>query len=247
MSAVAVAAITFACTFAAGLLGLMLRLREEHLSDRSRDAVRLVQALVASIAALVLGLLIAGASDHYRTQAGALSALASKLVVLDGLLVEYGPETRTARVDLRAMTERMVAVTWGPRGAQVASSPTGARVFEDIARLTPDTPRQQFLHSHALQMVAGLAEARALLAAREDASSIQPPLLIVLIGWFVLLFLATGLFARPNATVLVALLAGSAAVAGALFLVIEMDHPFEGIMIISDQSLRNALPPINTP
>jgi hypothetical protein len=246
VSSLYVAAIAFACTLAAGLIGLAVTLGREHVADASRDAVRLVQALVASVAALVLGLLIASASDHYRSQSDALTAVAAKVVVLDRVLAEFGPEAAPARTALRKGVEDVLEEVW-PGHRFRAFPATRAAIFDSIVRLEPRTPRDQYLHQRAMKLAMETIEARALLGSREASSAIQPPLLMVLIGWFVLLFAASGLFARPNATVISAMVAGALAVAAALFLVMELDRPFEGLMAVPDRHLRYALTNLGQP
>jgi len=239
-SPLAIAVYAFLATLGAGLLGLRLQPHGEVEKDGSRDAVRLVQALVASIAALVLSLLIASASDHFRRQATAVTTLASRVVVLDRLLGEYGPETAEIRASLRRATERAIDDIWSRADRRPAAG-AERKAFDEVMQLTPTTPRQQFLHAQALRLGLEIAETHALLLASETMSAIQPAMLAVLIGWFALLFLATGLFTQRNPTVLGAMIAGAIAVAGAIFLVLELDHPFHGLVALSHEPLLQAV------
>ena len=239
-SPLAIAVYAFLATLGAGLLGLRLQPHGEVEKDGSRDAVRLVQALVASIAALVLSLLIASASDHFRRQAAAVTTLASRVVVLDRLLGEYGPETAPLRASLRRASEQAVSDIWAGSDRRVAAR-SERNTFEQVMELVPTTPRQEFLHAQALRLGLEIAETHALLLASETMSAIQPAMLVVLIGWFALLFLATGLFTQHNPTVLGAMIAGAIAVAGAIFLVLELDHPFHGLVALSREPLLQAV------
>jgi amino acid transporter len=89
----------FVCTFAAAVSGMVLRkkLPDDHLSDDSKDVIKLVMGLIATMAALVLGLLIASANSSYETQSGELQQLSATIVELDGILAQYGPEANEPR------------------------------------------------------------------------------------------------------------------------------------------------------
>jgi hypothetical protein len=63
----------------------------------------------------------------------------------------------------------------------------------------------------------------------------------VLVFWLIILFVSFGLFAPPNATVFAALFVCALSVSGAIFLILELDQPFEGHIQISSGPLRNAL------
>ena len=67
------------------------------------------------------------------------------------------------------------------------------------------------------------------------------PFLVVLVFWLTILFISFGLFAPPNATVIATLFVCALSVSGAIFLILELDQPFEGLIRISSAPLRNAL------
>src|SRR6266550_6728502 len=103
MSAIALSCIAFVCISGGVLIGMLLRstLPEHHLSTDAKDVVRLGTDLIGTIAALVLGLLIASAKNSFDTQSTQIRQLTANILLLDGLLAQYGPETRTARDLLR--------------------------------------------------------------------------------------------------------------------------------------------------
>src|SRR6202140_887498 len=103
MSAIALSCITFICISGGILLGMFLRntLPEHHLSTDAKDVVRLGTGVIGTIAALVLGLLIASAKSSYDTQTTQIKQMTANIVLLDHLLAQYGPETDAARNLLR--------------------------------------------------------------------------------------------------------------------------------------------------
>jgi hypothetical protein len=67
LSSIIIGAMVFACLFAAAMLGMLLRLRlpNHHLDVESKDVIRLATAVVGTLSALALGLLIASAKNVY--------------------------------------------------------------------------------------------------------------------------------------------------------------------------------------
>ena len=91
--------LVFACLFGAALLGSLLRsvLPEHHLSAETKDSVKLTMGLVATMSALILGLLIAAAKDKYDKESAGVTQMAAKVIFLDRELAMYGPETKDTR------------------------------------------------------------------------------------------------------------------------------------------------------
>ena len=67
------------------------------------------------------------------------------------------------------------------------------------------------------------------------------PFLLVLVFWLSMIFASFGLFAPVNPTVIALLFVCAISVAGAIFLVLELDQPFAGLIRISDEPMRRAL------
>jgi Protein of unknown function (DUF4239) len=228
--------------------GILLRrnLPDHHLNDHSKDVVRLGSGLVATIAALVLGLLITSAKNTYDAQRNEVKQIASKLVLLDGQLKRYGPEAQRARELHRAAVAPMIDRIWGDRaetstaGAPYRPSVEGDLVYEAIEALNPQNEIQHNLKFRALMTTAAITEAR--VALFEEAETGLPlTLLVVVVFWLTILFAGFTLFSpiNPTAAVVLAVIALSAA--GAIFLILEMNQPFRGMMQISPASLRDAL------
>jgi len=248
MSPLTKSCIIFGVVFAGALLGLVLRrtLPEHHVGEGSKDIVRLVMGLIATMAALVLGLLIASAKSSYDTQGREVVQLATEIIQLDRVLAVFGPEAREARVEFHAAVERAIDRTWpseNPRAANLAlpGNPNVRTNFISvISDLNPQTNVQRFAQSRAFEIAADLSRTRVLMY-EETGSSIPLPFLVVLVFWLVIIFMAFGLFAPTNPTVIAALFVGALSVAGAIFLILELDHPYEGLMRLTAAPLRSAL------
>jgi hypothetical protein len=203
--------------------------------------------LVGTTVALVLGLLIGSAKNFYDGQNSELTEAAANVVVLDRILVHYGPEAKEARTLLRGAVARMVDLTAPQAGlgkahfdpvAQGGTSNEG--LFDKIQELSPQNDNQRVLKAEAVSLAMKLGQTRWLMFAQRS-SSIPVPLLTVLVFWLVLLFMSFGLFVRPNVTVVISLLISALAVCGAIFLILEMYQPYAGFIHVSDAPLRAAL------
>jgi len=246
VSAVATAGIVFVCVFGGALLGMALRgiLPGHHLSSESKDVVKLGMGLLATMAALVLSLLIASAKSAYDTQRSELTQVAANVILLDRVLANYGPESKDARDLLRrivaGVVDRMAAKDGsGPVAHDL--KPVGLEDFYGkIQALSPHNEGQQSLRANALQITIDLGRTRSLLFA-QSGGSIPLPFLGILIFWVAVIFVSFGLFAPPNTTVVATLLVCALSVSGAIFLILELDQPFQGFLQVSSAPLRSAL------
>ena len=104
MSALTVSGTIFVLTLGGILLGTLLRrtLPRHHLNEHAKDVVRLGVGLIATIAALVLGLLIGAAKGSFDTQSTQVKQITANLILLDSILAQYGPEARPIREHMRS-------------------------------------------------------------------------------------------------------------------------------------------------
>ena len=112
---------------------------------------------------------------------------------------------------------------------------------QKILALAPHGEAQTWYRSQALQMGSGIAQVRFLLSNQMAGTELPTPFLVVLVSRSAAIFVSFGLFARPNGTVIVSLLASAMAVAGAIFLILELSSPFAGIIRISSAPARATL------
>lgn len=252
MSALAISLIVCGFMLSGAFVGVLLRkiLPAEHLNEHSKDVVRLGCGLVATISALVLGLLITSAKSTYDTQRNEIRQITSNLILLDSQLKRYGPETRAAREAIRNSIEPAVDRIWGKYGDKsltktpFQTSALGDQVFADIQDLSPQNEAGRALRAQALQTANNISESRVMLFEQSDGS-MPIALLVVLSFWLTILFSSFTLFSplNPTGCVAVAIIALSAS--GAIFLILEMNTPFSGLMQISSAPVRNALAPLD--
>jgi hypothetical protein len=243
---VTVSLLVFACVFGGAVLGILLRaaLPQDHLSSESKDVVKLGMGLVATMSALVLGLLVSSAKSTYDSQSSEVTEMSAKIVFLDRMLAHYGPETKEAREALRSSVVGSIDRIWPAERARSSESTpplTSAETLLDkIQALAPKDDAQRWLQSQALSIAIGLGQTRWLLY-EQGASTVSRPMIVVLVFWLTAIFISFGLFAPRNATVTIALFVSGLSVSGAIFLILEMYAPFSGWIKISSAPLHFAL------
>jgi hypothetical protein len=241
-----VSAIIFCCIFGGSLLGMWLghTLPQRQLDADTKDLVKLGIGLIGTMAALLLGLLVASAKGAYDARSNELTQMAANTILLDRALAHYGPAATPIRGLLKVAVGRMVDQVWSQHSADArvalpAAQPLGG-VFDEIQELAPQSDAQHALQSQAESVLINLGQERLLLFA-QSGSSIATPFLVVVVFWLTVLFVSFGLFAPRNPTAIVTLLLAAISVAAALYLILDLDHPFSGLMQISSTPLRNAL------
>ena len=248
MNALAVSLVAFVIVFGGALLGICVALPESHLREDVKDVVRLSAGLIATIAALVLGLLIASAKSSYNSSNTQIKQFTSNIILLDILLEQYGPEARDLRVALREAIPPTVDQIWNEHNNDNKSEPfvatTEAAAFiKKVQELKPDSEAKRDLQARMLSAVANSRQLRFELFAQAH-DSISMPFLVILIFWLTIIFASFGLFSQPNPIVIVTFFVGALSVSGAIFLILEMDRPFAGLLQISSEPLRHALAPL---
>ncbi len=206
----------------------------------------MVAALIATLAALVLGLLVSSAKSSLDTMSSELTQSSAKLIVLDRVLASYGPETKEARDLLRGSVATAIELVWPEektRQARVDNVGVEAgieKMQDKLRELSPRNNSQRLLQSQALQIAAELMQSRWLLI-EQTQSPLPEVFLIILVFWLTMLFLCFGMLAPRNATVIAVLFVSALSVSGAIFLILEMNTPLSGMIKVSSAPLRKAL------
>ena len=239
-----ISALIFFCIFGGALLGMWLAnvLPEQHLNAETKDLVKLGVGLIGTMAALLLGLLVASAKSSYDSRSTELTQMAANAILLDRALAHYGPATGEVRGNLKTAIARIINEVWQKDGRAASPLPTQSLgvVFDQVQELMPRSDPQRTIQSQAQSILITFGQERLLLFA-QSGSSISKPFLVIVVFWLAVLFLSFGLFAPRNATAIITLLIAAISVAGALFLILDLDRPFSGLMQISSAPLRNAL------
>jgi hypothetical protein len=240
------AALVFAGVFGAAILAMRVKylLPEGHLTKESEETVKHAMGLIATLTALVLGLLVASAKESYDANKNNVTMFGAKVALLDRLLELYGPEAESARKSLRQSLKQVVSLVWSDSKSSISDltpdKSSAEILFQAVHQLSPKDDDQRTLKSQAFSILTDLGQLRWLLFEQAGPST-SPMTTIVVVTWIAVLFFSFGLFAPSNGTVLVALLIAALSVAGSVFLILELDQPFAGLMKISSPRMLSIL------
>ena len=243
MSSSTISLIVFVCVFGGALLGILLHavLPHHHLTSETKDIVKVGMGFVGTMSALVLGLLVASAKNSYDTQGAELTQLSANIALLDRGLAFYGPETKETRALLRDVLVRFHNQMWSKDAASRSAQPSGGEMlYEKIHGLAPKNDTQRSIQSQALSLLVDIGKTR-LLMYEQATGAVSLPLLVVLVLWLSVIFISFGLYAPFNATAVSSLFLAALSVSGAIFLILEMYTPYEGLVQISDAPVRAVL------
>ena len=248
MSSFIITLISPACIFAGALLGMELqrRLPERHLSKEMQDLVKLSAGTIATLTALVLGLLVSSAKSSYDAANADIVQGSAKFILLDRTLARYGPEAKATREQLKRALAAVIERGWPTKETEKTALTSLERahglelVQVKLGELTPKNEAQRQALAQSLQILYDLSQTRWLLV--EQAQGQLPiPFLVILIFWLVLLFVSFGLFAPRNLMALTVLFVVACSLSAAIFLVLELNQPLVGLMKVSSAPLQNAM------
>ena len=241
------------CSGGAIILGTMLGaylsrfLPKEHITSDSKDTMKIASGMIATLVALVLGLMVASAKNSFDTLNAESQMAGSKTIYLDHLLASYGPEAKPARDLLRNLIEAGINRMWpeeshGMSGTQALEAGVGGgeQIQDLLNNLTPTTEVQRRLLAQAQQINTDLQQAR-WLAIEQEQNSIPNVFFIILLCWLTALFTCIGIFAPRNMTVYIGLILCAISFSTAIFLIVELSRPLDGIMKISSAPMRKVL------
>ena len=243
--------VTFASIAVGGALGMLVRIRlpQAQLAE-SKEVIRLGAGLMGTVAALVLGLMIASAKNSFDSQIANVRQLAANIILLDELLEQYGPETSEARIMIRRAAAITVQRVWrentgADRAETFSPSAAATQFFLTVESLSPNNDLQRSIKPRILEVGTDLARTRLLMFVHVD-NPIPAPLLVIMILWLTVIFASFTLFSDANVVVATASLIYALAVSSALFLIVDMSQPFTGLMKIPSEPLKHVLPQLTS-
>jgi hypothetical protein len=242
------ALITFVCTFGAAVAATFVRdrLPPTHLSKESQDVVRLGIGLVATMTALLLGLVTAAARSTFDGQDAAVRNSAAAILTLDRMLARYGPEAQPTRDLIRRTVAFRLKTVWGEQTSDPAlpdaseNAPPIEDIENQILSLSPQSENQRWFKTESLKLSQEVVKTRWRIL-NSGGGSIPAQFLVVVIFWLTVTFVSFGLYAPRNGIVISVLFVAALSVAAAVFLVLELDGPLDGVIKISSAPLRFAL------
>jgi hypothetical protein len=242
---IAIVILVFSCGGFLLTMRLRHRLPPHHREDSTKALIKIATGMLATLVALILGLLVSSAKDTFDTATNEIMQSGAQIVALDRTLVHYGPQAQSVRDELRTGVARNIERYWPRKSghAEVAnrSNPPGVGDLEEaIYKLSPENESQMELRARAVDQADQLGRSRWLYLEQME-NPLPQAFLIILALWLVLLFAGLGLLAPINTTSVFALFTCAISMSAAVFLILEMNHPQDGIIQISSTPLTEAL------
>lgn len=230
---------------ALGAAALRRRVASHHFDEETKDVVKLGLGFLATLSALVMGLIVSSSKDSYDTKTEMIHTAAALIIQLDTNLRLIGPEGEPVRHLLQQSVAASMQQLWGVRRSEVVMPADANRqqvrqLQKMLASLPVTSEAQREGQASALRVLGELARINAV-AFTERGSNVMPVLLVMVTCWMTLTVMGWNLFAPRNYTVSAVNIVCSLSVASAIFLILEMDQPFGGIVEVSDKPMRAAL------
>jgi hypothetical protein len=251
MSSTAAFLASFISVLIGAAMGMALRrtLPAELLEGGSKEAIRLSAGFLSTLAALVIGLMIASAKNTYDSQNTNIRQLGTNAVLVDQLLTQYGSEAKAARTLLREIIPSATSRIWQENasgkgdGSAFVVSDMAERFYNAVEGLKTTNAKQASLKSRITQITTEMGRTR-LLVFTQGNDGIPLPFFVVLVFWLVVIFASFSLFAERSLIMVASTLVFALSVSSALFLIVDLSHPFQGLMQISNHHLHVVLPKI---
>ena len=248
MPALLIAFIIFAFMLGGILLGSTLRviLPDDHTQADSKDILMASAGMMATLIALIIGLLVTSAKGTYDVTTLRITQVGAKIITLDYYLSRYGPEAKEVRELLPQAIASGIERIWpneskhGADLAKMENETEMADVYNKIRELSPKNDSQKYLQTRALQLMDDIMQLRWMVI-EQSQTNLPRVFLVVLTFWLTVLFAQFSLLAPRNRTAMSALFICAISMSGAIFLILELNQPLEGAIKMSSTPLHKSL------
>jgi hypothetical protein len=205
-----------------------------------------VIGLLTLLLALVLGTLVGNTYASFAMQKSELETMASRAMLVDQALAEYGPDAQPVRNLMKQALDQSYNLFW--RGAdadpgqlrpEVALKRWGP-IASALDALAPKTPAQKDALGGAKANFAQMEQTR-LLMSLQLSSPVAWSLVTSVILWSMFLFCGFGILSGTNPTTIIAMAFGAISVASAMFLILDLTQPYSGLFRVPASSLQQAV------
>jgi hypothetical protein len=248
MTPLFVAAAVAALMMTGAMGGALLRrnLPSRHFDEEALSVLKLGLGFLATLSALVMGLVISSSKASYDAKAEMVHSAAALIIRFDASLRQIGPEADPIRQVLKDTVGSTMRQFWGEQGAvsepsdPVATKRQVWQLEKMLFALSLSNEMQRQAQASTFKLIEELARINAAVFTQRG-SDVVIPLLAVVACWMTLNIAGWNLFAPPSRMVMVVNLVCALSVASAVFFILEIDQPFDGFISISDAPLRAAL------
>jgi hypothetical protein len=253
------AVVVFLLLCAGAGVGVLIRdwLPKQHQTGETVQLMQLTVGLLATFAAVVLGLLTASVKQSYDNSALDRQQYALELNLLDQCLYDYGPDAASIRTEIQSYTASVIASTWPgepiPKGItypdtshmpRVGASPVLGQLMDkiglDVNELAPSDAHRSVIAAMCRTRYNDVSAAR--LGVIEAArSELLQPFYEVLILWLMIIYACHGLIAPRNKLTFTLMVMSAISLSSVMFVIMDLSQPYGGFFSISSASMRTTL------
>jgi hypothetical protein len=231
----------------AAAVGTMLtysKLPVHHRQDETNAVVRLVANIFVVMTSLVFSLMINSAKNTFEDIDNNVHAFATRIILFDKTLRTYGLEANETKKRLALYVEKSLGDAPPTDDPLVKGDPSSEfalnEIGDSLALLNPTDPGHIALWNDARQQYQRIVEQRWILV--EQSEGVIPrPLISMLVAWLILIFASFGYRTPRNIIVVSMFVLAALLISASIYLVLDMDIPFSGLIQISDLPLHRAL------
>lgn len=251
MHALAISTLVFVLVFGGALCGMAVRSvkPDDRFTPEAKDTIRLVIGLLVTMTSLVLGMLVSSGKSFYDLEKNQVAELSAEVILVNDLLIAYGPEAGQLRMVAQRSIEEVVDRIW-PRNESQSSDlkplNNGALFYHQVQRLAPKNEAEASVKAQLLAATLTLRKTYWFMFLQSEQTSIALPLLSVVTAWLVVIFFSFGIFAPRIPNVILTLVICAMAVSAAIFIILSMNSPFTGVLRISPTAVREAMSQMST-
>lgn len=235
----------FVCLLVASLgsRALYERLPKRHRVSETETVVRLFAAFFVVMTGLVIGLLLNQAKNTLDAADKGVHAYAVQLILFDRAMRHYGAEeTAAARTSLLAYARQAAARM--RQSDPVLSSQTAESLLRDtinaVQKLVPADADHTTLKQELEKRFSAIYEMRWSLVEQAEGT-VPTPLIVMVTLWLILIFASYGFRAPNNRFVVTSCVVSSLLIASAMYLILDMDVPFDGLIQVSPAPLERVV------
>ena len=247
MSGPAAGVIAFLCLFSAAIVGAVIQARLPAMAARGQanGAIRRGVWMIAIMAGIMLAAMTVYLKFHFDTANRDVRAFSFQIVDLDSGLRRMGPQAEPARALLFRYAARTMKDVWPESQPRLGPDDTHAsRLYTDletaIARMQPLVEQDRSQLSSIRQLMREVGRARWTLDERAGRA-LSPWTVTILVLWLMVTFGTLGMSTERSRLALGMLAVCALALAGAVFLAVEYADPYQGVIMVSGEPMRDAL------
>lgn len=241
-----IALAVFACLTlsALGTLAFYDKVPARFHHDDTVSVLRLIAGLFIVMTSLVIGLMINSSRNTFETADHTVHVFSTEMILFDRGLQRYGPDADGVRQALKDYAVRASQPPIAISGSFARSDPRSENLLSKVGgafgSIRPGDAEHADMLRDLRQQFQNIVKLRWDIVEQSEGD-IPIPMIVMVATWLVLIFGSFGYRAPRNVTVVASLLVAAALMSGSIYLVLDMDIPFNGIIQVSGTPLQRVV------